>query len=123
MWDDFHSTVADFMRDYSTPATLLKGSEEYDPTTGTQNSTTQEIPVEVILMDLTLQSNGLSTKYQTLVEAGDKEAFVRPNKDAPFKIEPADRLLVNGVEYKVVTVKEVNPTTSDPIIFDLYLRV
>jgi hypothetical protein len=81
-----------------------------------------EIDVEAILMDLTLQSNGLSTKYQTLVEAGDKEAFVRPNKVTPFTIAPADRLLIGGVEYKVVTMKEVNPTTTDAILYSLYLR-
>lgn len=123
MLDDFHNTVLEFMRDYGTTAKLIKEVVgEYDPSLGDSPVTVTEIDVQAILMDLTLQSNGLSTKYQKLVEAGDKEAYIRPNKDTPFTIGPEDRLRVGGVEYKVVTMKEINPTTTDVVLFTLYLR-
>jgi hypothetical protein len=84
--------------------------------------------VEAILMDLTLSSNGLSTRFGTLVIHGDKQLLVRP----PHKADPdspmltintaTDRVVVNGIEYKLVTFKEINPTGADPILYDLYIR-
>jgi hypothetical protein len=100
----------------------------YNPDTGSVSQTVTSTDVEAIMMDLTLQSNGLSTKFGTLVIAGDKELFVRPrHKTNPTKpimaINPAtDRVVVNGITYKIVTFKEINPTGADPILYDLYLR-
>lgn len=126
---DFDAAVLEFIQESGFTATYVKQTQgEYDPATGTVGTTVVEIPVQVILMDLTLQSNGLSTKYGTLVEAGDKELFMRP----PHKTDPAQPILdihpasdtvkVGTTVYKIVTMKELNPTTSDPILYMLYLR-
>lgn len=126
--NDFDIAVMEFMQENPLTAMYIKAVGEYDPTTGEVVETVTEIPVEAILMDLTLQSNGLSTKFGTLIVAGDKELYVRPpNKtnplNAPLVVDSAnDRVRVNGFEYKVVTSKEVNPTGVDPILFDLYIR-
>lgn len=127
--DDFDRLVMDFMRDYPMTATYVQQTDgAYDPATGTVTSTTDEIEVEAILLDLTLSSNGLSTRHGTAVVAGDKQLIVRPpNKTdpdaAPLVINTAtDRVIVAGHTYKVVTFKEINPTGPDPIAFDLYLR-
>lgn len=123
MFDDFHSTVLEFMRESAAIGKLVKDAEgEYDPATGTVMGARVEIDVQAILMDLTLQSNGLSAKYNTLIEAGDKEAYVRPNREVPFTIDPSDRLRIGSVEYKIVTMKEINPNGAEPILYTLYLR-
>lgn len=126
---DFDLTVLEFIRESGCSATLIKeATGAYNPATGTVASDTDEIAVEAILMDLTLQSNGLSTKYGTLVEAGDKELYMRPpHKTNPLlgeiEIKPAsDRIRVGAVTYKIVTFKELNPSASDPALYTLYLR-
>jgi len=127
--DDFDNTVLEFIRDYGFTATYVSTVDgEYDPATGSSPRTVTPTPVEAILMDLTLNSNGLSTRFGTLVVSGDKQLLVRPpNKTNPttpvLAINTAtDRVKVKGVEYKIVTFKEVNPTGSDPILYDLYIR-
>lgn len=127
---DFDNAVKEFFADFGFTATYIKPRADgvYDPSSGEYTSVVDEIPVEAILLDLTLQSNGLSAKFGTLVEAGDKNLLVRPpNKTNSLQpaliINPvSDRVRVNGVEYKVVTMKEVNTTASDAIVYDLYIR-
>lgn len=127
--EDFDRTVLEFVTEYPASATLMKQTEgEYDPTTGTVETFVEEIPIQGIIMDLTLQSNGLSTKYNTLVETGDKEMFLRPphktnSLATPVEITPSDKILAGGTEYKVVTQKELNPTGNDPVLVMLYLRL
>lgn len=126
---DFDDVVVEFMRDYPMLATYVQAaSSTYNPATGSVSSTPVETEVDAILLDLTLSSNGLSLRHGTTVIAGDKQLVVRPpNKKDP--LAPAlvintatDRVIVNGITYKVVTFKEINPTGNDPILFDLYIR-
>lgn len=127
--DDFHKVVLEFMREYSLIATYVSQTDgAYDPSTGAVSSTKTEIEVEAILLDLTLSSNGLSTRHGQTIVAGDKQLVVRPPNQtdplaSPLVINTAtDRVIVNGQDYKVVTFKEINPTGTEPILFDLYLR-
>lgn len=124
---DFDTVVLQMMDDFGSSQTYVMSSQEdYDTETGTVVSTTTSVPVRMILMDLTLQSNGLSLKYGTEILAGDKEAYVQPpvkNAGPALVITPgSDKLVVNSVPYTVVTFKEVNPTGSDPVLYTLYLR-
>lgn len=126
---DFDDVVMMFMDDFPMIATYVSQTDGvYDPITGTVSSTSKTTDVQAILLDLTLSSNGLSTRHGTVVVAGDKQLIVRPpNKtdiDAPALVinTATDRVIVNGQDYKVVTYKEINPTGNNPIAFDLYLR-
>lgn len=126
---DLDLAVIEFMNESPLTAVYIqKMVGEYDPATGEAAETVVEVPVRAILMDLTLQSNGLSTKYGTLVEAGDKELYIQPpNKNnpqsAPLAVQAgSDRVRVGSIEYKVITFKELNPTGEDPILFSLYIR-
>lgn len=127
--NDFDATVLEFIKEEGASATLIQRTEgAYNPSTGTVGTTDTLIPCEGILMDLTLKSNGLSTKYGTLVEAGDKEFLLRPPHKtngfpSPVVISPAsDRLKVGSITYQIVTLKELNPTAADPVLVFLYLR-
>jgi hypothetical protein len=126
---DFDLAVLEFVTESGLTATLVQTVEgEYDPSTGSVDTTENLTSVQGILMDLTLQSNGLSVKYGTLVEAGDKEFLMRPphktnNLPDPVAIQPAsDRITIAGTTYKIVTLKELNPTATDPVLVSLYLR-
>lgn len=128
--DDFDYAVLEFMQDFGTTMQYTKiVAGEYDVETGVVSSTEEVTDVEGIILDLTLQSNGYSTKYGTMVQAGDKEIFVRPPKKADSSadnlvVDPAtDFIVVGDVEWKVVTFKEVNPVGDDnPILFSFYVR-
>lgn len=127
--DDLDLALLEFIKEYPASTTLIReATGEYDPATGRADTITDEIPVQAILMDLTLQSNGLSVKYNTLIEAGDKELYMRPphktqGSPTPFEINPvSDKILVGGILYKIVTYKELNPTGADPVLVTLYLR-
>lgn len=125
--DDLDQAVFEIMGEFGTLVTYLKQ-------TGTYNILTDEIPeafseyiVEGLLMDLTLSSNGLSLKYGTLIQAGDKELYIRPPKTPEgldvLVISPAaDFVLAAGVKYNIVTFKEVNPTGDAALLYTLYLR-
>lgn len=123
MLEDFQLAVSQFMGDYGVAGKVVKQSQQsYDPSTGNVISTTIEIPVNVILMDLTLQSNGYSVKYGTLVQEGDKEAYV----EAPafgLTIAPlVDKIVIGSTSYTIVTFKETNPTGGKAVAYFLYLR-
>lgn len=128
--NDFDLMVLEFIKESgATGATLTQTLEgTYNPSTGTVATTTNVYPIECILTDLTLKSDGLSVKYGTLVEAGDKELYLRPphktnGLTVPIAISPAsDRVTVAGVTYRVMDLKEVNPTGADPLFISLYLR-
>lgn len=126
---DLDLALLEFIKESGTSAILLKQSEgAYDPALGEVSTTVVEIPVQAILMDLTLQSNGLSVKYGTQVETGDKELYMRPPHKtntalAPVEINPnSDKIKVGTTVYKIVTLKELNPSASDVILYTLYLR-
>lgn len=98
----------------------------YDPSTasGTIVSLSQSTPM--VLVDLTLQSNGLSVKYGTQVQAGDKEAYVIPPHKSGGQvvgISPnSDTVTFGGITYTVITHKEANPSGGDAWVWYLYLR-
>jgi hypothetical protein len=124
---DFDNALAEFFTEFGFEATFMKVSGE--TYSGGENIITYtEIPVEAILMDLTLQSNGLSAKFGTLVEAGDKELYIRPSEktdplSAPLTVTPVkDKVKVNGVEYRIASMKEVNTTATEPLLYDLYIK-
>lgn len=125
--DEFDRTVLHFMDEFGTTALYIRQVDgEYNPTTGTVQSTEVKFPVRGILMEYTLQSNGLKNRYGTDILAGDKQFFMQPpgkNKLPSYPIDPTkDKLQVGPVLYNIVTSKEVNPTGVEPILYELLLR-
>jgi hypothetical protein len=126
---DFDDALSLFFDEFGFEATFLKNTgSTHDTATGENVSTYLEIPVEAILLDLTLQSNGASVKFGTLVQAGDKEFYIRPSEKTdplriPLVVIPMkDKVKVNGVEFNIITMKEINTTATEPLLYDLYIR-
>ena len=126
---DFDETVLFFMEEMGGSATLIfQGSGTYDVATSSYLTTETEMTVRAIMMDLTLQSNGLQTMNGTLIEAGDKRLYLQPaNKSDPNMVMPIihpnkDKIRMGGVVYKIITVKDYNPTTSNSVLLELYVR-
>lgn len=100
----------------------------YSPSTGTAATTVVDIAARGILLDLTLSGNGLTTKYGTSIVAGDKELYMQPIEKtnlSSLALSPdpsEDRVVVAGITYKVVNMKEINPSGTNPIAYFLHVR-
>jgi len=127
--NDFDRMILDFMNDDPCTAYYQKSfAGSYDPATGELAVTLVEIPVQVILVDLTRNNNGLSSKFGTTILVGDKDCYMRPPEKAdplatPLVIDTtADRLRVGSIVYKVYDMKSADPTGSAPLLYNLMLR-
>lgn len=126
---DFDGVVQEFMDDFGFTATYIKGGEgTYNTATGENVVTNEEIPVRAILMDRTLQSNGLGTQLGSLIQAGDKQLYIQPTQKTDTSATAivvnaaADRVRIGSVTYDIVTSKEINTTADDQILIELYIR-
>lgn len=125
---DFDEAVTDFMADFSGPATVTVYQEgAYDPATGDVSTSTTDYTVKAILLDIEIRSSGYSTVSGTLIEAGDKRAFIQPPEKYSTQVMPAprpnkDKFTMGSITYKIVTSKQINPATDGAILYELILR-
>jgi hypothetical protein len=125
---DFDEAVTDFMADFSGPAIVTVYQEgAYDPATGDVSTTTTDYAVKAILLDIEIRSSGYSTVSGTLIEAGDKRAFIQPPEKYSTQVMPVprpnkDKFTMGNVTYKIVTSKQINPATDGAILYELILR-
>lgn len=89
-------------------------SAAYDPATGTAGQTFVDTTRRGAIFDF---GPGTSTVRGQLVQISDQQLLL----DATGPATLNDRFLVNGKEYTVVTLGEVNPA-GIPVIYDLHLR-
>jgi hypothetical protein len=128
MQEDFDGIVQEFMNDYGFNTFYTQRSGTYDASQSKMVTVDTVIPVRALVMDYTLQRNGLTSMPGTEIQAGDKEMFIQPpNKTdpnaLPMTIDPTtDSVLLNGYQYKVVTSKEVNTTGNNSVLFNLLIR-
>lgn len=134
-FSDFSGVVNDMLTDFGSAGILTTQLDagEYDPSTANKTIVTADIVIYGIVMDLSLQSNGWSTKANTLIQSGDKMCYLKPSAellpilmpDGIVVLDPADdRVTFGDVTYKIVSVKVTDPTSSGtkPLYYELYLR-
>lgn len=125
---DFDLAILEFMRDYPMTVLHVRTTGEYDPAQGKIVGVVKNSPAQAILLDYTLQSNGLGAKLGTEIKSGDKQLFMRPphktTEGIPvLVIDPTtDVIKVGTVLYNIVICKEINPTGTDPLVYELQLR-
>lgn len=124
---DFDSMVVEFMNEFGTTATIiLHHTGTYDTSTGVYANGTTNVSVKAILMDRTLRSDGDQNSANSLIQAGDKQCFIQPpekNGGSVIQINTSsDLCLIGGTTYRIVTMKQINPSTTDNVLFELYLR-
>lgn len=90
--------------------------------------TSTDYTVELAINDFPQANSGDKSRFGTLIEASDKEAFIRPiNKTDPDATQPniqanRDLIIINGTEWKILALKEINPSGVNAILFDMHLR-
>lgn len=132
MMEDFDELVSSFMDDFSTVATLIiqdDSSAVYDPATGSLGGAViTNYSVNAIFLDYSLQRYGQQDQQGTLIQSGDKQCFLQPiSKSNPTITSPViqpnkDRISVAGKVYKIASLKQVNPTMQNSIVYELHLK-
>lgn len=125
---EFDFAVLEFMKETNLTALHMRTTGAYDPALARVVEVAKTTPMQAIMLDYTLQSNGLSAILGTDIKAGDKQLFVRPSHKSqpgtpPIEIDSTtDSFKIGSVIYKIVTVKEINPTGADAILYELQIR-
>jgi hypothetical protein len=124
-------TVATMMSRFGTTGTIKVAiSEAYDPATSENSVTYQEYPVNVMAFDYVRKMEGEGTQGDTLIKTGDKQVYVQPPQKTevglalPHLNANRDLLVISDKIYKIVTVKQLNPSLAQEncILYELYVR-
>ena len=126
--NQFDGVVDRIMAAYGGSATLLIPKEgiyvdgEYIP------AATLEKPVKILLDEYPQAGAGDKSQMGTLILEGDKRCLLQPLDkssawELPYEIQAnKDTLRINGVEWKIIRMKEINPSGINSIIFELHIR-
>jgi len=122
--DPLIRTVYQLMTRYGGNAELIQetGATEYDPETSTGIAVTTTTTVRALSFEYLAKKDGLGTLSNTLVEAGDKWFFIKPQPGITMPKPKKDNVIFNGVKYNVITVKDTNPSGALSILWELQLR-
>jgi hypothetical protein len=127
--DDFGSSILEFFRDDPLTVTYVQttgGTQNYE--TGEYVPTVVETPCKAIMLDLTRNMSGFSTKFGILVSQGDKEVYILPPEredsyGTPLVITPGtDKLVAGSITYTVVAMTEINPTGASTVVYNFMLK-
>jgi hypothetical protein len=124
-------TVASMMSKFGTTAYITVAiSEEYDPSTSENVVTYQDYLVNIMVFDYVRKNEGEGTQNNTLIKTGDKQVYVQPPQKTeagiplPHLSANRDFLKIGDKTYKIVTVKQLNPSLAQEncILYELYIR-
>jgi hypothetical protein len=124
-------TVASMMSKFGTTAYISAAiSEDYDPTTSENVVTYHDYPVNAMFFDYVRKTEGEGTEHNTLIKTGDKQVYVQPPQKndeglpLPHFSPNRDYLKVGVKTYKIITLKQLNPslTTDGCVLYELYVR-
>lgn len=124
-------TVSSMMSKFGTSAYIsVAVSEEYDPATSENTVSYQDYLVNIMVFDYVRKSEGEGTEQNTLIKTGDKQVYVQPPQKTevglalPHLNANSDLLKIGNKLYKIVTVKQLNPSLSQDscVLYELYVR-
>ena len=125
MLSSLYRMIYNILSREGTTATLTQAGAtgSYNPATSTYTpATSVTTTVKVALLDYSATQSGLSVNENTLIQAGDKQAYVDGN-NLTTKISPAgDTLTIGTTVWRIMNVKEYNVNNSFSILYDLLLR-
>ena len=90
--------------------------------------TSADYTVNIAINDFPQANSGEKSKFGTLIQADDKQLMMQPiNKADIDATQPniqanRDLVIINGTEWKILALKEINPSGVNTILFDMHLR-
>lgn len=95
-----------------TQRTFTEG--EYDPSTGTTNTTTADSTRIGAKFDF---KEGQTTERGTLIQSGDFQLLLEPTANVSLQ----DVFVIDSVQYSIVSIGEVNPAGTR-VLYDIHIR-
>lgn len=95
---------------------------------GEVTRTSADYTVNIAINDFPQANSGEKSKFGTLIQADDKQLMMQPiNKDDVHATQPniqanRDLIIIDGTEWKILALKEINPSGVNAILFDMHLR-
>lgn len=128
--EPFDRVVRNFFDKYAGTSTLIIENESsaYDPSNpAAYDNAPVEYTVRTMVFDYLPKKDGDTSIRNTVIAEGDKQLFIQPaekvNGTAFPKIQPnRDRVKVGDKTYKIVTYKEYNPSGSDRMLIECFIR-
>jgi hypothetical protein len=102
-----------------TMVTLTGGT--YNSETSTMEPTVTTYDIRAMIFDYVPKQDGVGQENRTLIRNGDKQLLVKTSEEHPAPM-PNDKITFGGVTYSVVVVKDLNPSGSQSIYYEVYLR-
>lgn len=123
----FDRVVSNMMVRYGTTAYLIipSGSGVYNPDTSSITAPlAKSFKVNILMLDFPLRKDGIEATLDSEIQQADKMVYVQPNKEVPLpRIDPTkDKMKIGNDTWKIVGMKEENPTLSDSIVLILYVK-
>ena len=90
--------------------------------------TSTDYTVNIALNDFPQANSGEKSKYGSLIESDDKELMLQPiNKADTNATQPSiqanrDLIIINNIEWKILALKEINPSGVNTILYTAHLR-
>ena len=123
----FDAVVKDMMVLAGGVATLRVYSEPVY-VDGETTRTFEDYDINIILNDFPQANSGMKSRFGTLIESDDKEVIIQElhkanaSVTAPVIHANRDVVIINNVEWKILALKEINPSGVNTILFDAHLR-
>lgn len=127
----FDEVVMNMMQEFGTTAHIVVTTEErYDPETSENIVEKVNYKVKACFFDYLDKNAGVGTERNTLIQTGDKQVLIQP----PHKTETGvplphiqpnrDALKIGEKLYKIVALKEYNPSLSRAgcVLYEAFVR-
>lgn len=122
MYDPFNRVVLNMVTKYGGYSTLnVASAGSYDATTSRVVETNVQYQIRTLKFDYIPKKDGETTMPNTLIRSGDKQLFVLPST-APIPNPKTDEVIYQGVRHSIITVKELNPSGSNLMLIELFIR-
>lgn len=120
--DPLARTVLQMMSRFGGDAELIAhGESVYDPETSTVVASEERKQVRVMVFDYLPKTSGVGVG-DMLIQAGDKQVFLKPSNDIPAPKARVQNLMLKGTKYNIIMVKEVNPSGTNVLLYELFVR-
>lgn len=117
--NDFIATVNEFFsQGWDGPAYIVRSYSYYDVDTSENVTSYQRIDARVITFDYVSKTDDKNN----LVRTGDKQLYLKPSVMFDGIDPTVDMIEIAGKLFKIITIREFNPTSSEVIYYELFVR-
>ena len=126
-FSDFDRMIVQMMRDFGGTATIRVFSPPVE-VDGEVTHTSTDYSANAILLDYPTIGSGVKSNFGTLIEEGDKQCYIQPRSKSNSNYsdlniqQNRDRVVVNGVEWKIMNLKDTNSAMNDSLLLEMHLR-